>query len=88
MVEKPSGFNIGFKERGLVVNEHSARMLRNPDQWYFLVYTRYYEIPKRLPRPSKTFLIVLAMETMSFEGVTTDFMCQKDSKLLKYPIFG
>ena len=25
---------------------------------------------------------------MSFEGGTTDFMCQKDSKLVKYPIFG
>ena len=77
-----------FKERGLVVNEHSARMPRNSDQWYFLIYTRYYEIPKRFPRPEKTFLIVLAMENMSFEGGSTDFMCQKYSKLVKYPIFG
>ena len=68
-----------FKERGLVVNELSARMPRNPDQWYFLMYTRYYEILKRFPKPEKTFLIVLAMENMSFEGGSTGFMCQKDS---------
>ena len=80
--------NRSFKERGLVVNEHSARMPRNPDQWYFLVYTRYYEIPKRFPMPEKTFLVVLAMENIRFEGGSTDFTCQKDSKLVKYPTFG
>ena len=68
--------------------KHSARMPRNPDQWYFLVYTRYYEIPKRFPMPQKTFLVVLAMENIRFEGGSTDFTCQKDSKLVKYPTSG
>ena len=52
------------------------------------MYTRYYEILKRFSKPEKTFLIVLTMENMSFEGGSTGFMCQKDSKLVKYPIFG